>query len=87
MVWDEDQRAIEYMIKPELNRIVVVTVVPSDGEIKKGKLTVDQHQRNVRRWKERLGRAGRWVAITQVLVEAPVRGPQDSAISRGSNTN
>jgi hypothetical protein len=39
-------------------KIVCVSVVPADGEIAKGKLSSDQHQRNIRRWKEALGRAG-----------------------------
>jgi hypothetical protein len=43
---------------PDRKKIVCVTVVPVDGEIPKGKLTADQHQRNVRRWKEAMGRAG-----------------------------
>jgi hypothetical protein len=32
--------------------------VPADGASKPGNLTKDRHQRNVRRWKEALGRAG-----------------------------
>jgi hypothetical protein len=42
---------------PDNSKIVCVTVVPVDGEIAKGKLSADQHKRNVRRWKEALGRA------------------------------
>jgi hypothetical protein len=33
-------------------------VVPPDGMTPQGKLSADQHQRNIRRWKEALGRAG-----------------------------
>jgi hypothetical protein len=43
---------------PDRDQIVCVTVVPSDGEIRKGNLNAGQHQRNVRRWKEHLGREG-----------------------------
>ncbi len=38
--------------------IVCVSIVPADGATKPGNLTKDQHARNVRRWKEALGRAG-----------------------------
>jgi hypothetical protein len=37
--------------------IVCLSIVPDDGIINPGQLTPAQHQRNVRRWKERLGRA------------------------------
>jgi hypothetical protein len=40
------------------NTIVCVSTVPADGISKPGQLSAAQHQRNVRRWKERLGRAG-----------------------------
>jgi hypothetical protein len=40
------------------NKIVCVSVVPADGDIPQGKLSSDQHARNVRRWKEALRRAG-----------------------------
>jgi hypothetical protein len=40
------------------NQIVCVSVVPADGIINPGQLSAGQHQRNVRRWKEALGRAG-----------------------------
>jgi hypothetical protein len=43
---------------PDRDKIVVVSIVPVDGEVAKGKLTADQHARNVRRWKEAMGRAG-----------------------------
>jgi hypothetical protein len=43
---------------PDSAKIVCVSVVPVDGKIPKGKLTADQHARNIRRWKEALGRAG-----------------------------
>jgi hypothetical protein len=43
---------------PDRNKIVCVSVVPADGEVAKGKLSSQQHARNVRRWKEALGRAG-----------------------------
>ncbi len=38
--------------------IVCVSIVPADGATKPGQLSLAQHQRNVRRWKEALGRAG-----------------------------
>jgi hypothetical protein len=37
--------------------IVCVSIVPADGTSKPGTLTKAQHARNVRRWKEALGRA------------------------------
>jgi len=40
------------------NKIVCVSVVPADGIINSGQLSAAQHQRNTRRWKEALGRAG-----------------------------
>jgi hypothetical protein len=43
---------------PDRTKIVCVSVVPSDGEILAGQLNAAQHARNVRRWKEALGRAG-----------------------------
>jgi hypothetical protein len=43
---------------PDRKKIVCVTIVPADGEIAKGKLSADQHARNIRRWKEGLGRGG-----------------------------
>jgi hypothetical protein len=39
-------------------KLVCVSVVPNDGEIPAGQLNAEQHARNVRRWKEALGRAG-----------------------------
>jgi hypothetical protein len=38
--------------------IVCVTVVPDDGTTKRGNLNTGEHERRVRRWKERLGKAG-----------------------------
>ncbi len=38
--------------------IVCVSIVPADGASKPGNLAKDQHARDVRRWKEALGRAG-----------------------------
>ena len=38
--------------------IVCMSIVPADGASKPGNLTPDQHARDVRRWKEALGRAG-----------------------------
>jgi len=38
--------------------IVCLSIVPHDGIVAGGQLTVAQHQRNTRRWKEALGRAG-----------------------------
>jgi hypothetical protein len=40
------------------NTIVCLSVVPADGIVAPGQLSPAQHQRNVRRWKEALGRAG-----------------------------
>jgi hypothetical protein len=44
--------------KAKTETVVFVTIVPADGIAGKGELEADQHQRNVRRWKEKLGRAG-----------------------------
>ncbi len=44
--------------QPSSETIVCVSIVPADGATKPGNLTKDQHARNVRRWKEALGRAG-----------------------------
>jgi hypothetical protein len=38
--------------------IACLSIVPDDGIINPGQLSPAQHQRNARRWKERLGRAG-----------------------------
>jgi hypothetical protein len=38
--------------------IVCLSIVPPDGIINPGHLSLAQHQRNVRRWKEALARAG-----------------------------
>jgi hypothetical protein len=38
--------------------IACVSIVPSDGIIARGQLSQAQHQRNVRRWKDQMGRAG-----------------------------
>jgi hypothetical protein len=38
--------------------IVCLSIVPADGIVAAGQLAVAQHQRNTRRWKEALGRAG-----------------------------
>jgi hypothetical protein len=43
---------------PDRSKIVCVSVVPADGEVAKGKLSAKQHKRNIRRWREALGRAG-----------------------------
>jgi hypothetical protein len=43
---------------PDRGKIVSVSVVPVDGMIPKGKLAADHHARNIRRWKEGLGRTG-----------------------------
>jgi hypothetical protein len=40
------------------SQIVAVSIVPADGITNPGQLSLAQHQRNVRRWKEALGRAG-----------------------------
>jgi hypothetical protein len=40
------------------SKIVCLSIVPADGISKPGQLSPAQHQRNVRRWKEALGRAG-----------------------------
>jgi hypothetical protein len=42
---------------PDRNKIVCVSGVPADGMVMPGQLSVPQHVRNRRRWKERLGRA------------------------------
>jgi hypothetical protein len=39
-------------------KIVCVTIIPADGMIKQGKLSRAEHERAVRRWKDRLGKAG-----------------------------
>jgi hypothetical protein len=44
--------------QPSSETMVCVSIVPADGTSRPGNLTKDQHQRNVRRWKEALGRAG-----------------------------
>jgi hypothetical protein len=44
--------------QPSSDTIVCLSIVPADGASKPGNLTPDQHARNVRRWKEALGRAG-----------------------------
>jgi len=44
--------------QPDATRLVAVSVVPADGTTQPGNLSIDQHQRNIRRWKERLGKAG-----------------------------
>jgi hypothetical protein len=43
---------------PEREKIVCVSVVPTDGMVPKGKLTTDQHARNIRRWRDTLARVG-----------------------------
>jgi hypothetical protein len=40
------------------SKIACVSIVPADGIVAPGQLSLAQHQRNVRRWKEALGRAG-----------------------------
>jgi hypothetical protein len=40
------------------DKIVCVTVVPKDGRIKPGSLDKRAHDRAIRRWKEKLGKAG-----------------------------
>jgi hypothetical protein len=40
------------------NSIVCLSTVPADGITNPGQLSLAQHQRNVRRWKDVLGRAG-----------------------------
>jgi hypothetical protein len=44
--------------KAKTATIVCVSIVPADGTSNRGQLSLAQHQRNVRRWKEALGRAG-----------------------------
>jgi hypothetical protein len=44
--------------QPSADTIACVSIVPADGASKPGNLAKDQHARNVRRWKEGLGRAG-----------------------------
>ena len=45
-------------LKEQPSTTVCVSIVPADGASKPGNLTKAQHARNVRRWKEALGRAG-----------------------------
>jgi hypothetical protein len=44
--------------KSKTAKIVAVSIVPADGTSSSGQLTPGQHHRNVRRWKDALGRAG-----------------------------
>jgi hypothetical protein len=44
--------------KAKTATIACVSIVPADGIINPGQLSPAQHQRNVRRWKDALGRAG-----------------------------
>ena len=52
--------ATRQFLKAQANggTIVCVTVVPADGLIKPGKLNKADHERAIRRWKEKLGKAG-----------------------------
>jgi hypothetical protein len=52
--------ATRQFLKAQANggTIVCVTVVPDDGLIKPGKLNKADHERAIRRWKEKLGKAG-----------------------------
>jgi hypothetical protein len=43
--------------KAKTSAIVAVSIVPADGTTAPGQLTPNQHTRNVRRWKDALGRA------------------------------
>jgi hypothetical protein len=49
---------IEKYLVNKVSMIVCLSIVPPDGIINPGQLSGAQHQRNVRRWKEALGRAG-----------------------------
>jgi hypothetical protein len=50
--------ALPYLLgHTDRQKIVCVSVVPADGTILPGQLSVPQHVRNNRRWKEALGRA------------------------------
>jgi hypothetical protein len=40
------------------NQIVAVSIVPADGITNPGQLSLPQHHRNIRRWKDALSRAG-----------------------------
>ena len=44
--------------KAKTATIACVSIVPADGIVAPGQLSPAQHQRNVRRWKDALGRAG-----------------------------
>jgi hypothetical protein len=44
--------------KAKTATIVCLSIVPADGITNPGQLSLPQHQRNIRRWKEGLGRAG-----------------------------
>jgi hypothetical protein len=57
LVTQVTRRFLKEHPNPEMT-IVCVSIVPADGASKPGNLTKDQHARNVRRWKEALGRAG-----------------------------
>jgi hypothetical protein len=43
--------------KAKTATVVAVSIVPADGTTAPGHLTPNQHSRNVRRWKDKLGRA------------------------------
>jgi hypothetical protein len=51
---------VEQFLKqaPDGNKLVSVTIVPADGQCQPGQLSPYQHERNIRRWKAALERAG-----------------------------
>ena len=55
-----DRATIKKFLKEKAKTatIVCVSIVPADGITNPGQLSLAQHHRNVRRWKEALGRAG-----------------------------
>jgi len=53
-------KVMRRFLKAQANEgtMVCVTIVPADGVIKPGHLKKADHERSVRRWKEKLGKAG-----------------------------
>jgi hypothetical protein len=45
-------------LNAERGTVVCVTIIPADGMIRPGDLGAAEHERAIRRWKERLGKAG-----------------------------
>jgi hypothetical protein len=53
-------RVVRRFLKAPANggKVVWATIIPADGMTKSGKLSKSDHERAVRRWKEKLGKAG-----------------------------